>query len=91
MLAVVFDFLLKPPLVQSALETGYDGTFPGRFDKIVVRARAHRLYANVHIIHTGGDQERHVRKAATNLHEELHPAKARHVKIGNDRVEGLTL
>src|SRR5438445_996891 len=71
-LAIVFDLLFKLALVKGAFEAGHDGTFPERFDKIVVRATAHRLHAYVHVIHTGGDQERHVRMAPPDFRQEFH-------------------
>jgi hypothetical protein len=91
MLAIVFDFLLQPPLVKSVFKTGHNRTFSKRLDKIVVRSRAHGFDAHVHVIYTGGNEEGHVGVLVTNFGEQLHAAKARHLKIRNDRVEGLAL
>src|SRR5690242_2332343 len=56
MLAVMFDFLLQPPLMQGALEASHDGGFAERFDEIVVGTGAHGLDTYVHVVYAGGDE-----------------------------------
>jgi hypothetical protein len=91
MLAVVFDLLLKILLVKGALQAGDDSTLDKRFDEIVVRAGAHGLDANFHVVHTGSDQERHVRMAAANLGKKFQATDAGHLQVGNDGIEDLVL
>jgi hypothetical protein len=62
-----------------------------RFNEIVVRTAPHRSHTHVDIIHTGGDQKRHMRMEAAYFGEQLHTTDARHVEVGNDRIELLAL
>src|SRR6476646_7070991 len=49
MLTVVLDLLFESPLVQGTLQAYTDGTFPKRFNEIVVRAAAHGLHADLQV------------------------------------------
>jgi len=81
-LTVVFDLSFELPLVQCALEACQDGAFLERFNEIVVRTAPHRSHTHVDIIHTGGDQKRHMRMEAAYFGEQLHTTDARHVEVG---------
>jgi hypothetical protein len=87
MLPVVFDLLFEFPFVQRAFDACQDGAVMERFDEIVVRTAAHRVHADVHIIHARSDQKGQVGIAATRFGEEFHTTDAGHLKVGNDHVE----
>src|ERR1017187_3724589 len=87
MVAIVFDLLLKPVLIQCLREATHDGAFVERLNKIIVRPEPHRLYADFHVIDTGSHQERYVRIAAANFFEQLNSANTWHIKIRNNRIE----
>jgi hypothetical protein len=91
MLAVVFDLLFKMPLMKGALEAGNEDRFPERFDEIVVSATAHGLYAHIHVVHSRGDQEGHIRIGAPNVVEKFEAADAGHLEIGDYGIESLEL
>src|ERR1700758_4449761 len=91
MMAIMFDFLLEPALVQSVFEAGDDGGFAKRLDKIVVGAGAHGFDAHVHVVYASRDEERHVGMMMANFGEEFHAAQAWHLKVGDDGVERLAL
>ena len=90
-LTVVFDLSFELPLVQCALEACQDRAFPQGFNEIVVRTAPHRSHTHVDIIHTSGDQKRHMRMESAYFGEELHTTDARHMEVGNDRIELLVL
>jgi hypothetical protein len=68
-LAVVYYLPFEMPLMESTLETSKDGSFPQRFDEIVVRARAHGLHTHIDVVHTRGDEESDVRIGSADLDE----------------------
>src|SRR5579859_272512 len=91
MLTVVLELPFQLPLVEGTLQAYPDRTFPKRFDEVVVRAAAHGLHADLEVVNTGGDQERHMRVGAANLGEKLHAADPGHLKVGDHSVERLVL
>src|SRR5579859_1183045 len=91
MLTVVLDLQFQLPLVEGTLQAYADRTFPKRFDEVVVRAAAHGLHADLEVVNTGGDQERHVRVRAAYLGEQFQTADSGHLKVGDNRIESLAL